>query len=52
MGLIVDPRSADVHRRQVSDDALFLGVAVEPDNRAQQAGDGGACLATVLEIAA
>ena len=51
VGLVVDPRSADVHRRGVLDDAFLFGVAVEPDDRAQPAGDGGAGLAAVFEVA-
>ena len=51
VGLVVDPRSADVHRRGVLDEAFLLGVAVEPDDRAQPAGDGGPGLAALFEVA-
>ena len=51
VGLVVDARPADVHRRRVLDDAFFFGVAVEPDDRAQPAGDRGAGLAAVFEVA-
>ena len=51
MGLVVDPWPADVHRRRVLDHAFFFGVAVEPDDRAQPAGDGGPSLAAVFEVA-
>ena len=51
VGLVVDARPADVHRRGVLDDTFFFGVAVEPDDRAQPAGDRGAGLAAVFEVA-
>jgi hypothetical protein len=51
MGLVVDTRPADVHRWRVVDDAFLFGVAVEADNGAQAAGDGGACASAVFEIA-
>ena len=51
VGLVVDAWSADVHRRRVLDDAFLFGVAVEADDGAQPPGDGGACLAAVLEVA-
>ena len=51
VGLVVDARPTDVHRRRVIDDFFFFGVTVEPDNGAQPAGDGGAGLAAVLEVA-
>ena len=51
MGFVVDAWPADVHRRRVFDDALFFCVAVEPDDGAQAAGDGGAGLAAIFEIA-
>ena len=51
VGLVVDPRPANVDRRRMLDDALLLGVAVEPDDRAQPAGDRGAGAAGVLEVA-
>jgi hypothetical protein len=35
----------------VLDHPFLLGVAVEPDDRAQPAGDGGAGLAAVFEVA-
>ena len=51
MGLVVDAGPTDVHRRGVLDHALFLGVTVEPDDRAQPASDRGASLPAVFEIA-
>jgi hypothetical protein len=51
VGLAVDARSADVNRRRVLDDAFFLGVAIEADDRAQPASDRGPGLAAVFEIA-
>ena len=51
MGLMVDARAADVDCRGVLDDTFRFGVAVEADDRAQSAGDGGASLATVFEVA-
>jgi len=50
VGLVVDPGSADVHGRGVLDDAFLLRVAVEADDRAQAAADGGASLAAVFEV--
>jgi hypothetical protein len=51
MGLVVDPRPADVDGRGVFDDAFFLRIPVEADDRAQPSGDSGAGPAGVLEIA-
>jgi hypothetical protein len=51
VGLVVDARPTDVHGRGVLDDAFFFGVAVEPDDRAQPAGDRRPGLATVFEVA-
>jgi hypothetical protein len=51
MRLVVDARATNVHRRGMGDDAFFLGVAVEPDDRAQPACDGGPSLAALFEIA-
>jgi hypothetical protein len=51
MGLVVDAGPTDVHRRGVLDDAFLLGVAVEPDDRAQPAGDRRSGLAVIFEVA-
>jgi hypothetical protein len=50
-GLVVDFRSTDVDRRGVLDHPFLLGVAVEPDERAQPASHRGPRLATVFEFA-
>ena len=51
VGLVIDARPADVHRRRVLDDAFVLGVAEEPDDGAEPASDRGAGLAAVFEVA-
>ena len=51
VGLVIDPWSADVHRRGVFDDAFFFGVAVEPDDRAQPTSHRRPRLSEILELA-
>ena len=51
MGLVVDARSTDVHRRGVLDHAFLFGVAVEPDDRAQPPRYRRPRPAAVLELA-
>ncbi len=46
---VVQPWSANVHRRRRVDEVLLLGVAVETGDRAQPPGDGGSGPAAVLE---
>jgi hypothetical protein len=51
VGLIVDPRPADVDTRGSFDRPFFFGVTVEADDRAQPAGDSCPRLAGVLQVA-
>src|ERR1035437_4079511 len=41
VGFVIDPRSTDVNRRRVGDEAFLLGRAVEAGHSAQSATDGG-----------
>lgn len=52
VGLVVQTRPADMHRRGDCDEAFFFGVAVERRDGAQPSGDRGASLALGLEVAA
>ena len=51
VGLVIDFRSPDVHRRGVLDHAFLFGVAVEADDRAQPARHRRSRLAAVLQVA-
>jgi len=51
MGLIVQPRTADVRGRGVIQEFFFDGVFVEPGNGGQPAGDGGADAALGYQLA-
>jgi hypothetical protein len=52
VGLVVNPRAADMHRRRVGDQAFLLWVAVETGDRAQPAGDRRCRPALRLELTA
>src|SRR5665213_3948681 len=43
VGFVIDPRSTDVNRRRVGDEAFLLGVAVEAGHGGESATDGGRC---------
>jgi hypothetical protein len=50
LGLVVNPWPTDVHCRRMFDGTFVLGVAVEPDERAQPPSDGRPSLAAIFEI--
>jgi hypothetical protein len=52
VGLVVQPGTADVHCRGVSEQFLFDGVAVEPGDGGQPAGDRGSGPPCGFEVAA
>jgi hypothetical protein len=43
VGFVTDPRSTDVNRGRVGDEAFLFGIAVEARYGAQPATDGGRC---------
>jgi hypothetical protein len=51
MGLIVQPRPADVGGRRVIQELFFDGVPVEPGDGGQSAGDGGMGSSPGLQLA-
>ena len=51
MGLIVQPRTADVRGRGVIQELFFDGVLVEPGDGGQPAGDGGAGASPGFQLA-
>ena len=51
MGLVVDPRTADVRGRGVIEEFLFDRVLVEPGDGAQPPGDGRAGPAPGFQVA-
>jgi hypothetical protein len=51
MGLIVQPRTADMGGRGMIQELFFDGVLVEPRNGGQPAGDGGARTSPGFQLA-
>ena len=51
MEVVIDAGAADGHGGRVFDDAFFLGVAVEADDRAQLPGDRGTGTAGIFKVA-
>jgi len=50
VGLVIQTRTADVHRRGMVQQFFLDGVLVEPGNRGQAAGGSRSCAAPRLEI--
>ena len=50
VGLVVEPRSTDVHRWGAVEESFFDGVAVQGGDRAQPARDCRSCPATALKV--
>src|SRR5664280_3030905 len=52
VGFVIDPRSTDVNRRRVGDEAFLFGVAIEARHGAQSATDGGRCPTSSFQLPA
>src|SRR5664280_222460 len=50
VGFVIDPRSTDVNRRRVGDEAFLFGIAIEAGHGAQSATDGGRCPTSSFQL--